>query len=261
MINTVVQPMKVVYHEQFTDSRYAADPAAEAGRIECIYKELKDIPEIEFVKSKPAGIADLKLVHTEAHINAIKGRDLLFKMASLAAGGAIEAAKIALKGEPAFALIRPPGHHASAGSSWGFCYFNNLAIALQSLRRKGEIESAYVLDFDLHFGDGTVNLLGKIPEIEILNPESDNRRDYLEEISRNFEKEGSYDVVGVSAGFDEHVEDWGGKLTTSDYGEIGSLIKKFSEKKCKGRRFAVLEGGYNQKVLGKNVKSFLKGFG
>jgi len=69
-----------------------------------------------------------------------------------------------------------------------------------------------------------------------------------------------YDLVAVSAGFDRHFEDWGGMLTTQDYTQIGETIKRFSEKVCSGKRFAVLEGEYNHRVLGKNVKAFLEGF-
>ncbi len=73
------------------------------------------------------------------------------------------------------------------------------------------------------------------------------------------EQDSSYLVLAVSAGFDHHVADWGGELTTEDYGIIGKLIKKAADKNCQGRRFAVLEGGYNHSVLGKNVRAFLEG--
>ncbi len=252
--------MKIIYHEKFENSDYARNPAAERGRIESIKKELKNA-DFSFVKPKPASENDLELVHSKAHITKIKERsELLFEVASLAAGGAIEAAEIAFEGEPAFGLIRPPGHHASSNSCWGFCYFNNMAVALEKLRTECKIDSAYILDFDLHTGDGNINILGGRPGIQILNPEANYRREYLDEIEENFENEKSYDIIGVSAGFDEHVEDWGNKLTTPDYEEIGSLVKEFSERKSKGRRFSILEGGYNHRVLGKNVKSFLNGF-
>jgi len=64
----------------------------------------------------------------------------------------------------------------------------------------------------------------------------------------------------VSAGFDRHVDDWGGELITEDYHTIGELTKAASARVCQGRRFAVLEGGYNHSVLGKNVKAFIEGF-
>ena len=64
----------------------------------------------------------------------------------------------------------------------------------------------------------------------------------------------------ASAGFDEYVDDWGGKLTTGAYGEIGAMMKEFSEEHCKGRRYALLEGGYNYNDLGINIHAICEGF-
>ncbi len=253
--------MKIIYHEDFENLKYASDPAASEGRIESIREELDEVNRFEFLKPEPAGVEDLKLVHTDSHINRVSKRgDLLFKTASLAAGGAIKTGEVACGKEPAFGLIRPPGHHASPSSAWGFCYFNNMAIAIMKLMEKGKINSAYILDFDLHTGDGNINALGKNPDIKILNPRSGDREDYIKEVSKSLSNSYGFDIIGVSAGFDEHVEDWGGKLTTSDYRTIGSMVKEFSVRECGGRRFAILEGGYNHEVLGKNVVSFLEGF-
>lgn len=252
--------MKIVYHKEFENSDYSNDPAASKGRIKSIREELEKLPDVEFVRPAPADIEDLKLIHTNAHIESIRRNDLLFEIASLAAGGAIKAAELACEGKPTFALIRPPGHHASPNSAWGFCFFNNMGIALEKLRKEGKIQSAYVLDFDLHTGDGNINSLRKRPEVHILNPRSSDREDYLGEVSNDLEKSNDYEIIGVSAGFDEHVEDWGGKLTTSDYRKLGSMVRDFSEERCKGRRFALLEGGYNHDVLGKNVGNFIEGF-
>jgi acetoin utilization deacetylase AcuC-like enzyme len=66
--------------------------------------------------------------------------------------------------------------------------------------------------------------------------------------------------LAVSAGFDGGKEDLGGIFEIQDYTTIGALLKKAAERNSGGRRFAVLEGGYNQNVLGKNVKAFLEGF-
>ena len=68
------------------------------------------------------------------------------------------------------------------------------------------------------------------------------------------------DIFVASAGFDQGIEDWGHLLYPEDYYELGQLMKKYSEKLCKGRRFALLEGGYNHEVLPKNVDSFCQGF-
>ena len=68
------------------------------------------------------------------------------------------------------------------------------------------------------------------------------------------------DFFVVSAGFDQGIEDWGHLLYPEDYFELGNLMKIYSEKLCSGRRYALLEGGYNHKVLPINVASFCEGF-
>jgi acetoin utilization deacetylase AcuC-like enzyme len=68
-----------------------------------------------------------------------------------------------------------------------------------------------------------------------------------------------YDIIGVSAGFDRHVEDWGATLTTEDYFEIGKSVRAYSLEQCDGRRFAVLEGGYNVDVLPANALALCRG--
>jgi acetoin utilization deacetylase AcuC-like enzyme len=168
----------------------------------------------------------------------------------------MEAAVIGLS-EPSFAVIRPPGHHASSESSWGFCYFNNMAVALEHLRQKGFIKTAYVLDFDLHYGDGTVNILEEKGYVAIHNPGPDDRKPYLSEIERHLAR-AKADIIGVSAGFDNHMLDWGGLLTTEDYHTIGAMVINTSKRLGVGA-FGILEGGYNHNVLGQNVAAFLKG--
>jgi acetoin utilization deacetylase AcuC-like enzyme len=66
------------------------------------------------------------------------------------------------------------------------------------------------------------------------------------------------DIIGISAGFDNHEEDWGGTLATDDYTEIGRLVRAAAER-CSGGCFGILEGGYNHQVLGHNVLALIKG--
>ena len=247
--------MKIVYHPRYQEV-YASDPAAKAGRIESILSKVS--PHFELVTPEPASIDDIKLVHTNWHIADIQRMRETYEVALLAAGGAIKAAELAINGEPAFGLIRPPGHHASPDSCWGFCFFNNVAISIANLRVEGKINRAVILDFDLHFGDGTDNIFSRVPEVVYHHPEDRNRQDFVDGIARYLDKQRA-DIIAVSAGFDRHVDDWGGLLTTEDYQTIGKLVKEFSERVCQGRRYGVLEGGYNHDVLGKNVRAFLDG--
>jgi acetoin utilization deacetylase AcuC-like enzyme len=184
---------------------------------------------------------------------------MVYEIGLLAAGAAILAGDMAFGGQPAFGLIRPPGHHASPHSCWGFCYFNNIAVAIKRLISEGKIKSALILDFDLHYGDGTANTFGNSKEVSYFHPEGTNREVFLKDVERSLQTERPYEMIAVSAGFDRHEEDWGGLLKTEDYLTIGKWVKEQSVNRCQGRRFGVLEGGYNHSVLGRNVKSFLQG--
>jgi acetoin utilization deacetylase AcuC-like enzyme len=244
--------MKVVFHEDFYQV-YTSDPAASPGRMESIIGTIE--PYVEFVSAEPALRQQVAAVHADTHIQTVENQGL-YEIATLAAGGAIQAAQIGLS-EPCFGLIRPPGHHASAASFWGFCYFNNIAVALETLRRQKKIESACVLDIDLHFGDGTENILGHRNWVTVVNVEGHNRRRYLQEVEETM-KNVRADLIGISAGFDNHAADWGGLLNTEDYEEIGYWVRLASDRN-EGGCFGILEGGYNHDVLGENVLALIQG--
>jgi acetoin utilization deacetylase AcuC-like enzyme len=244
--------MKVIFHEDFFHV-YASDPAAAKGRMESVTDVIGSA--VEYVVPEPAAVVDIEAVHSSSHIDWVRQQGV-YEIAALAAGGAIQAAEMGLQ-EPCFALIRPPGHHASSDSAWGFCYFNNVAIALRRLRRQERIRTAYVLDIDLHFGDGTANILRQDAWVTVHNVAANRREDYLREV-REAMGDCEADVVAVSAGFDNHEEDWGGTLTTQDYSEIGGMVREAAIRNA-GGCFAVLEGGYNHEVLGRNVMAMIQG--
>ena len=244
--------MKVVFHRAFYDV-YSDDPAAAAGRMEAIISAIE--PYAEFVQARPATETEIAAVHTPEHIERIR-RMGLYDIAVLAAGGAIQAATVGLA-EACFAAIRPPGHHASAGSCWGFCFFNNMAVAIEALKQQDRIRTAYVLDFDLHFGDGTENILGRKSYVSIHNPGSYDREAYLQEVERELERF-PVDLIGISAGFDNHRQDWGGLLRTDDYFAMGRMVRD-AARRNNGGCFAVLEGGYNYDVLGQNALALING--
>jgi acetoin utilization deacetylase AcuC-like enzyme len=244
--------MKVFFHDDFYEA-YTMDPAAEPGRMEAVIDVIR--PHVDLVNAEPASEKDLLAVHTKMHVESVKSRGL-YPIAALAAGGAIQAATLGLS-EPAFGLVRPPGHHASSGSCWGFCYFNNMAVALEHLKRTKKIKRAYVLDIDLHFGDGTVNILGGKDWVTVYNVNAHDREAYLEEVKRAMDQ-CDVDLIGISAGFDNHERDWGGTLRTDDYSEIGRMVLG-AAKRSGGGCFGILEGGYNHTVLGRNVLALLEG--
>ncbi|MFX1308802.1 MAG: histone deacetylase family protein [Promethearchaeota archaeon] len=255
--------MKIVFHERYYNSEYAWDPAASPGRLEGIMNKISENKEYKIITPKPATEEDILRAHTHRHVQSIKRNALLYELASLAAGGAILAAEEAYKGNPTFAVIRPPGHHASADSCWGFCYFNNISISLLKLYSDKKIKSAFVLDFDLHNGDGNINILTNRNDdfrVKILNPYSSGRTGYIKEVKTYMKALNDIDIFVASAGFDQGIDDWGHLLYPEDYYELGKLMKIYSEKLCKGKRYALLEGGYNHNVIPKNVDSFCQGF-
>jgi len=257
--------MKIVFHDRFYVADYTDDPAASPGRIKSIMNILKENKDYEFITPNPAAKEDILRAHTEKHYKFIEIEEgpPTFEMAIIAAGGAILAAEEAYKGNPSFAVIRPPGHHASSDSHWGFCFFNNMSICLLKLFSEKKIKSAFVLDFDLHTGDGVINILRNRKDgfnVEILNPMSSPPNYYIKSIGDFMRDLENIDIIAACAGFDQGIEDWGNLLSPKNYTDIGRLMKEFSEDYCSDRRFGILEGGYNHDVLGKNVDAFCQGF-
>lgn len=252
--------MKIVYSKEF-EKKYPTNPVENPDRARLSAIELKDY---DFIEPAPASLEDISKVHSTEHIQRVINKGI-FDAASLAAGGACSAAEIALEGEPSFALIRPPGHHASSTHSWGMCYFNNMAIAVKRIRKRAG--KVLIIDIDLHFGDGTASIFRWDPDVKVVNIGAiDLGYDYLKLDSSSYLDEVSaaidqheYNIVGVSAGFDTYIEDWGGLLTQKDFHNIGKIIREGAERNCAGRRFAILEGGYHED-LRLNIKNFIRGF-
>jgi acetoin utilization deacetylase AcuC-like enzyme len=250
--------MKIIYHP-FMLETYDSTPAGAPGRLESAVEILGKQPNYEFIEPPLATEEQILRAHSIRLMEQVQRRERLSRMSLLAAGGAVLAGEIAVKGEPVFALIRPPGHHASADSHWGFCYYNNIAVSLLDLRFKGLINSAFILDFDLHTGDGNINILGDDESFTIYNPNGRGDKEYLEYVKGALDNSPDVDIIVASAGFDEYIEDWGGNLSTEAYRKIGRLMHEFAQDRCEGRRYALLEGGYNFQDLGKNVFAFCEG--
>ncbi|MBN2497082.1 MAG: histone deacetylase family protein [Deltaproteobacteria bacterium] len=246
--------MQIVFDRRFHEV-YTSDPAAALGRLGPAEKRLRGL--CDFAPASPARVDDILRVHTERHLREIRADEVVYDMAMLAAGSALAAARSALAGEPAFALLRPPGHHASPDSCWGFCFFNNVAVALAALLDEGAIGSACVLDIDLHFGDGSERIFRSLDQVEYLHPEGSDRIDYLAACRSALERARPFDLLAISAGFDRHECDWGGMLRTGDYEDLGQKARAQAEKHCNGKWFGVLEGGYNPSSLAKSTASLL----
>ena len=201
----------------------------------------------------------------------------IYEYAKLAAGGAILAAKV-----NGFSLMRPPGHHAGRNGAAlgaytrGFCYLNNIAIAVKHLDKP-----TLILDIDGHHGNGTQEIFerdnkvmyvslhrhphypgtGNTSEANILNfPLWADCGDeaYLKTLDEALRKvdASKFEVVAVSAGFDAHMGDLASLgLTEKSYREIGKRIAAL-----KKPTFFVLEGGYSGENIGKDIDILLKAF-
>ncbi len=252
--------MKIVFHKDFYRSDYAEDSASVPGRMEAIMEAVTSEGSYAVAEPACAGMDDLLLGHSREYILEKQKDPLLYHAASLAAGAAICASELAMAGQPAFAAVRPPGHHAYRSSSWGYCHFNNMAIAILRLLKSGRVKSAFILDFDAHTGDGTIDVLTGVPGVKILNPYAGTSGEYMQAIEGCINELKNIDIVGVCAGFDSYELDIGKKLSTFDFYRIGRLMRVFTRRMGHSRRFAVLEGGYYLPALGKNVLSFCQGF-
>ncbi len=250
--------MQIVFHPDYYKSDYADEQAAIPGRMEAAISVIKKTYEL-IVPSK-ADPSDISRVHEDSHINKIKSDNVLYQASMLAAGGAIRASQIAMNGDPAFAAVRPPGHHAYKSSSWGYCYFNNIAIALEKLFAEGRIESAFILDFDAHTGDGTIDCFKNRAGVQIVNVFADDRDAYMKVLDSKIADAPKADIIAINAGFDSYKLDVGKKLEKFDFYQIGYKMKRLSLKWEHKRRFACLEGGYYLPDLGENVAAFCDGF-
>lgn len=126
----------------------------------------------EMVRPKPASLEQIALVHDRGYIRSLEeacrsGKRFLdmdtyivpesYDIALLSAGGALVGLEIVMadKGSKAFALNRPPGHHAEHSKAMGFCLFNNIAIAAEVARHEYGIDRIAIVDWDVHHGNGT----------------------------------------------------------------------------------------------------------
>ena len=132
-------------------------------------------PDWEWRQPSPADEAALLRAHSAEHIANVRAARTdfdadcpaypnIFDHAARGAGAAVDVACAAMRGEPAFALMRPPGHHALRDRAMGFCYFGSIAIAALTALEEGA-ERIAIWDFDAHHGNGTEALVANNPGI------------------------------------------------------------------------------------------------
>jgi len=116
------------------------------------------------------------------------------------------------------------------------------------------IKRALIVDIDLHYGNGTEDIVRGDDRISFWNIDTVGREEFFADLEAALKTAHDYDIVGCSAGFDTYLRDWGGILFTDDYRKIARMITSSNR-----RFFTILEGGYYIQDLGKNVASYLNG--
>jgi acetoin utilization deacetylase AcuC-like enzyme len=266
---------------------------------------LADRPVPEF---HPATEEQILRVHTRDHFDELKaitaagggwidadtfcGTDSL-DVARLAAGAAVAAVDTVLDGPTrhAFALGRPPGHHATANRAMGFCLLNSIAIAAAHARSRG-LQRVAIVDWDVHHGNGTQDIFYKDGSVLYCSmhqfpwypgsgaasetgegdgagatinaplPAGSGDAAFLAVIEHRFLhaiRAFQPDLLLVSAGFDAHEEDPLAQLQVTDDGfrAMAGAISLLADELCDGRLVTVLEGGYNTTMLGRNVANLV----
>jgi len=280
--------------------------------IELLLHKTELWAQLERPPFEPATEEQLWACHTRKHIERVRGLSQgggghldgdtvvspdSYEVARLAAGAAIAATDAVLAGrlDNAFCAVRPPGHHAGSGRhhpwAWGFCLFNNVAVAARYAQNHCGLERVAILDFDVHHGNGTQEIFehdhsvlfvslhewgifpgsgsdeeqgigdGKGATINIPIPPNSDGRVYLrawDRVGQAVEKFGP-ELIILSAGFDAHGDDPLAHmaLRSADFGHIVAQAKAWAQKLCDGHLVLVLEGGYNLGALSESVAGVL----
>ena len=259
--------------------------------------------------ARPALLEELEMIHTAEYVSHVKSKaengggwldpDTVmspksYEAALYAVGGLMVAVEAVMKGEvdSAFALVRPPGHHALHDRAKGFCIFNNIAIAAKFALSKFSLNRVLIVDFDVHHGNGTQDAFyadakvlyfsthqypfypgtGWVDETGTGEGEGEGTtvnfpmavgwgdeeylrafNEVLVPVARIFQPQ----LILVSAGFDAHWADQLAMMQVSvkGFAQMVMILKELAAELCQGRLVFTLEGGYNLRVVASSVKA------
>jgi acetoin utilization deacetylase AcuC-like enzyme len=271
-----------------------------AGRLRAIMSFLEAqsvLAKLQLIEPRDATVDDLALVHSQRLIEGVRqaaesgshwidvdtyvvGRSWAAALRS--AGGVVAAVDAALGGgvDSAFALVRPPGHHAGPDYAMGFCLFDNVAVAAAHALARRNLERVAIVDFDVHHGNGTQDCFESDPRVlyfsthqypfypgtgnwdevgagNIINvpfPRGCSDTAYLaayNEVCAPALRRFRPQLIIVSAGFDAHFADPLAQELVScrGYYDIAALLRKLADELCDGRIVFALEGGYDHTAI------------
>lgn len=307
----MVARVGVVYDPRFLEHDQPSHPE-NAERLKAIVQELEHtglIAKLVPIPATPVAEDLLLRIHEPHYLDYLAavaqmgGRMLdpdtymnshSYEVALLAAGGTVNAVETVLRGEvkSAFALVRPPGHHALSDRAMGFCLLNNIALAAQHAISNHKISRVLIVDFDVHHGNGTQDIFyersdvlyfsahqypyypgtghwkergqgpGEGYTVNVPLPAGVGDEGYervfaeiLEPLASKYQPE----LILVSAGYDGHWRDpiAGIRLSTGGYAQLVGELLSLAEEHCSGRIAFVLEGGYDLKALAASVAATL----
>ncbi len=274
----------VYYHPEFELSGY---PILKS-RLAPSFNYLKQFVQqncssssISFLEPPSIDLDLLKRVHTDRHIASVKASSF-YPSALLSAGGAVEAAKAVWKNnhvENAFVFTGTAGHHASKDHAWGFCYFNNTALALEGLwTTEPEFRRVTVVDTDPHPGDGTQDCLGDKDGFQHFNFQSYGTISQSGEIwdiglpsncgdeafilaLKSIKKQiirFHPDMLIWNIGHDAHEADYGGfRLSLHAFPQMCEFLLYIAQEVCKGRLLVLLSGGSEEQIAKSVISSIV----
>lgn len=304
----------IYYSPTFLEHNPGPDHPETPQRLKAITSELGRSGLLKsgkcaYIQPKPARSEDLALVHETDYIELVKktcasGGGVIdlgdtvvgpksCAVATLAAGALVDAVNIVAsrKIKNAFALVRPPGHHAGAYYALGFCLFNNVAIGASYLLNRLSFNRVLIVDIDAHHGNGTQEIFYGTDRVLYISLHEDPsgfpgtgfmdevgegkglgytvnvplpfRTDNamyqraFDEIVMPIAKQYRPEFMLISAGFDGYYTDTVGDLALSakSFEETFAKVVTLADQLCEGRLVATLEGGYSLNILGKLVTS------
>lgn len=300
----------IIYHPDYLKHETGAHPERKE-RLLSIIVHLEEnglMSQLELIEPRYAKLSEIQYIHTKDYIEKVRNyaeheipldpdtilcRDS-YNVALLAAGGAITAVDAVLdECASSFALVRPPGHHATPDRGMGFCIFNNVAIAACHAQERGK-KRVLIVDWDVHHGNGTQEAFyddasvlyfsthqyphypgtgwldeagsgeGRGYNINVPLPAGTNDAGFIaafEEILAPAAHEFKPDIVLVSAGFDACANDGLAQMRMSAEGfAIMTSIVKSIAKESGAKLAAVLEGGYDPRLLAHSAAAVLEVF-
>ena len=297
----------LITHEECLNHITPPGHPEQVARLEYILEALKPL-DLNRVTAPLAADDDLLRIHPKSHIDALHDAapeagsvaidsDTHMSPGSLqaayrAAGGVLRAVDMVLQGDApnAFAAVRPPGHHAETQTAMGFCLFGNVALGAKHALDFHGLKRVAVVDFDVHHGNGTQDLLWDEPRAltitsqqmplwpgtgaetdtgayeNVINiplpPESDGKIMRAAYEARVFPKIKAFkpELILVSAGFDAHRDDPLAQLnwSTDDFTWLSRQLCALAGDLCRGRLVSALEGGYDLEALAASVKAHVE---